>query len=153
MTLAGAPNDIIQNLNPISIIIMIPILDHGIYPGLRKMGVNLSPIRRMTVGYFFATAAMVAAAVMQHYIYQTSSCGYHASDEGCVSPIIVWAQCVPVSIFLPCQAGPRTLEPGSREPQPDSFADIDPSTSSSVSPSSSPMSPRTSTPSPRPPRT
>ncbi|KAL2114660.1 hypothetical protein VUR80DRAFT_2640 [Thermomyces stellatus] len=95
MRLAGAPNDIIQNLNPISIIIMIPILDHLVYPGLRKLGVNLSPIRRMTVGYFFAAAAMVAAAVMQHYIYQTSSCGYHASDEGCESPILVWAQCVP----------------------------------------------------------
>lgn len=98
MRLAGAPNDIIQNLNPISIIIMIPILDHLVYPGFRKMGVNLSPIRRMTVGYFFAAAAMVAAAVMQHYIYKLSPCGKHASDEGCEAPILVWAQCVPVCL-------------------------------------------------------
>lgn len=96
MKLAGAPNDIIQNLNPISIIIMIPILDHVVYPGFRKIGINLSPIRRMTVGYFFAAAAMVAAAVMQHYIYKLSPCGMHASDEGCEAPILVWAQCVPV---------------------------------------------------------
>lgn len=100
MKLAGAPNDIIQNLNPISIIIMIPILDHVIYPGFRKVGINLSPIRRMTVGYFFAAAAMVAAAVMQHYIYKLSPCGMHASDEGCEAPILVWAQCVPVC-FVP----------------------------------------------------
>ena len=113
MKLAGAPNDIIQNLNPISILIMVPILDRGIYPALRKAGVNLSPIRRMTVGYFFAAASMVAAAVMQHYIYKMSPCGYHASDEGCEAPIIVWAQCVPVSATLPppfFPAAPATIK-------------------------------------------
>lgn len=99
MKLAGAPNDIIQNLNPIAILVMIPMLDRGIYPGLRKLGVNLSPIRRMLVGYFAAAASMVAAAVMQHYIYKTSPCGYSASDEGCEAPIIVWAQFAPVSVY------------------------------------------------------
>ncbi|MBE3049715.1 hypothetical protein IMZ48_45915 [Candidatus Bathyarchaeota archaeon] len=81
---------------------MIPILDRGVYPGLRKLGVNLSPIRRMLVGYFFASAAMVAAAVMQHYIYKTSACGDFPTDPDrtdCEAPIIVWAQCVPVSVY------------------------------------------------------
>ncbi|SPN99809.1 related to peptide transport protein [Cephalotrichum gorgonifer] len=95
MRLDGAPNDVIQNLNPISIVIMIPILDHVVYPAFRKAKIHLSPIRRMAIGFFFAAAAMVAAAVMQHYIYKMSPCGDHASDEGCEAPISVWAQCLP----------------------------------------------------------
>ncbi|KAI3538682.1 POT family protein [Colletotrichum filicis] len=96
MVLNGAPNDVIQNLNPLSIIIMIPILDHVVYPGFRKIGFNFTPIKRMTTGFFFAAAAMVAATVMQHYIYQMSPCGDLATicEEG-PAPINVWAQCLP----------------------------------------------------------
>ncbi|GKT42855.1 putative peptide transporter ptr2 [Colletotrichum spaethianum] len=96
MVLGGAPNDVIQNLNPLSIIIMIPLLDHFVYPGFRKMGFNFTPIKRMTTGFFFAAASMIAAAVMQHYIYQMSPCGDHATicDDG-PAPINVWAQCLP----------------------------------------------------------
>ncbi|TQN64311.1 putative peptide transporter ptr2 [Colletotrichum shisoi] len=96
MVLGGAPNDVIQNLNPLSIIIMIPILDHLVYPGFRKMGFKFTPIKRMATGFVFATFAMVAAAVMQHYIYQMSPCGDHATicEEG-PAQINVWAQCLP----------------------------------------------------------
>ncbi|KAK2018518.1 POT family protein [Colletotrichum eremochloae] len=96
MVLNGAPNDVIQNLNPLSIIIMIPILDHFVYPGFRKLGLNFTPIKRMTTGFFFAAASMVAAAVMQHYIYQMSPCGEYATicEEG-PAKINVWAQCLP----------------------------------------------------------
>lgn len=104
LQLGGVPNDIIQNLNPISIVIMIPILDHVIYPGFRKMGFAFTPIKRMTVGFFFATGSMVAAAVMQHYIYTKSPCGKHASDPDCIeefgkADISVWAQVLPY-IFI-----------------------------------------------------
>lgn len=104
MQLHGVPNDIIQNLNPISIIIMIPLLDHVVYPGFRKIGFAFTPIKRMTTGFFFATGAMVAAAVMQHYIYKTSPCGNHAADSDCIEEngkanINVWAQVVPY-IFI-----------------------------------------------------
>ncbi|KAH0369073.1 PTR2-domain-containing protein, partial [Aureobasidium melanogenum] len=104
LQLGGVPNDIIQNLNPISIVIMIPILDHVIYPGFRKMGFAFTPIKRMTVGFFFATGSMIAAAVMQHYIYTKSPCGKHASDPDCIeefgkADISVWAQVLPY-IFI-----------------------------------------------------
>ncbi|KAF6823907.1 peptide transporter ptr2 [Colletotrichum plurivorum] len=96
MVLNGAPNDVIQNLNPLSIIIMIPLLDHLVYPGLRKMGFNFTPIKRMTSGFFFAAAAMVAATVMQHFIYQKSPCKDQATicEKG-PADINVWAQCLP----------------------------------------------------------
>lgn len=54
MTLNGTPNDLIQNLNPISIIIMIPIFDHIIYPFLRKKNINFSPIKRIYAGFLVA---------------------------------------------------------------------------------------------------
>ncbi|TDZ16305.1 putative peptide transporter ptr2 [Colletotrichum orbiculare MAFF 240422] len=100
MRLNGAPNDVIQNLNPLSIIIMIPILDHVVYPGFRRLGFVFTPIKRMTTGFFFAAASMVAAAVMQHYIYQMSPCRDRATIcEAGVADINVWAQCLPY-IFI-----------------------------------------------------
>ncbi|KAL3462151.1 POT family-domain-containing protein [Aspergillus heterothallicus] len=101
MELHGVPNDIIQNLNPISIVIMIPLIDNLLYPGLRKLGLAFTPIKRMTTGFFMSCASMVAAAVMQYYIYEKSPCGWHANkilDDGtpCApAPINVWAQCLP----------------------------------------------------------
>jgi len=94
----GVPNDIISNLNPLSLIILIPIFDLFIYPGLRRAGIKFTPIKRMTLGFFCGSAAMVWAAVIQHVIYQRNPCGTSASTceapDGTliVSTINVWAQ-------------------------------------------------------------
>merc|ERR1711939_558222 len=92
MELNGVPNDIIQNLNPISIVIFIPLMDFFIYPALRK-----APIKRIALGFGLASLAMVAACVTQVYIYRLSPCGTHASDPDCPgpAPINVWVQTVP----------------------------------------------------------
>lgn len=101
MQLNGVPNDLIQNLNPISIVILIPILDRFVYPGLRRLGFNFTPLKRMASGFLFSSLSMIAAAVMQYYIYKMSPCGDHTTDrldEGetqCIAPINVWAQCLP----------------------------------------------------------
>lgn len=90
------PNDLIQNLNPISIVILIPILDRFVYPGLRRIGINFTPLKRMAFGFLFSSLAMIAAAVMQYYIYQKSPCGKMMSEtEDCIAPINVWAQSLP----------------------------------------------------------
>ncbi|KAJ7453376.1 peptide transporter PTR2B [Mycena latifolia] len=97
MRLSGTPNDLIQNLNPISIIIMIPIFERLIYPFLRSRGINFTPIKRITAGFFVAGLAMVYAAVLQKYLYDTSPCHDHLPSE-CTdadgnplsSPINVW---------------------------------------------------------------
>ncbi|PHH77609.1 hypothetical protein CDD80_436 [Ophiocordyceps camponoti-rufipedis] len=108
MELHGVPNDIIQNLNPISILIIIPVFDHLLYPFLRKMGFAFTPIKRMTTGFIIAALSMVASAVMQYYIYQKSPCGWYANKTVVVdgaerqcppAPINVWAQCLPY-IFI-----------------------------------------------------
>ncbi|TKX24631.1 putative peptide transporter ptr2 [Elsinoe australis] len=101
MRLNGVPNDIIQNLNPISIVIMIPIFDFVIYPALRKAGIRFTPLKRMATGFFFASLAMVAACVIQVYVYRMSPCGNQAAtcedEEGNTrfADINVWVQTLP----------------------------------------------------------
>ncbi|KAG6864441.1 hypothetical protein C0991_009499 [Blastosporella zonata] len=74
MTLNGTPNDLIQNLNPISIIVMIPIFDYFVYPFLRRRGINFTPIKRIYAGFLVAGLAMTYASVLQSYINKTSPC-------------------------------------------------------------------------------
>ncbi|KAF7118462.1 hypothetical protein CNMCM5793_007983 [Aspergillus hiratsukae] len=96
MRLGGVPNDIINNLNPISLVIFIPIMDKFIYPGLRRMGIKFTPLKRITAGFFCAGAGMIVAAVTQHYVYKLGPCGSDANyclDElNQHSPISVWVQ-------------------------------------------------------------
>jgi POT family proton-dependent oligopeptide transporter len=65
MNLGKTPNDIVAKLNPIFIIIVIPIMDFGVYPALRKMGVNFTPIKKITAGFALSSFAMVSACVIQ----------------------------------------------------------------------------------------
>jgi dipeptide/tripeptide permease len=78
LTTNGVPNDLLDNLNPLAIIVMIPILNHGVYPLLRKLGIRFGPIKRMTTGLFIAAIGASAYAIIQHFIYKTSPCGDHA---------------------------------------------------------------------------
>lgn len=100
MTLNGLPNDILQNLNPFTLIIFIPLVDQFGYPFLARIGYPLTPLKRITLGFWTGTAAMIWAAVLQYYIYKTSNCGHYASNPfedaahtiPCVSPLNVWIQ-------------------------------------------------------------
>lgn len=105
MNLGSVPNDIISNLNPIFIIIIIPIMDFIIYPGLRKMGINFTPIKKITAGFFLASMSMVSACVTQYYIYKVSNCGdnINALTKGgrtdCSAPFTVWIQAFPYALI------------------------------------------------------
>jgi proton-dependent oligopeptide transporter, POT family len=93
MRLNGVPNDVLSNLNPFSLIILIPVCDHFIYPALRQAGINFSPIKKITLGFYTGAAAMIWACVVQVYIYRDSPCGKYAAGEECdPSSINVWAQ-------------------------------------------------------------
>jgi POT family proton-dependent oligopeptide transporter len=95
MTRNGVPNDVITNLNPISLVIFIPIVDNFLYPALRKAGIKFTPIKRMALGFMLASMAMVSAAVIQHYVYSTGACGKYMNDCDTPSPVNVWVQSVP----------------------------------------------------------
>jgi dipeptide/tripeptide permease len=95
MTTNGAPNDLLGNFNPLTIIVAVPIISYGLYPLLRKWKIKFGPIARITFGFVLAAFSTTAGAVTQYYVYQTSPCGYYAT--GCtvgsgVSPISIWVQ-------------------------------------------------------------
>jgi hypothetical protein len=70
----GMPNDLMQNFDPISIIVFIPILDMVVYPILRKFKIELKPIARITIGFFFGSICLAYAAIVQHIIYSSGPC-------------------------------------------------------------------------------
>ncbi|KAL7826189.1 hypothetical protein SRHO_G00339270 [Serrasalmus rhombeus] len=63
--------DQMQTVNPILILVMVPIVDSAVYPLIKKCGLNFTPLKRMTVGMFMAGLAFVAAALVQIQIDQT----------------------------------------------------------------------------------
>lgn len=70
----GIPNDLMQNFDPIAIIVFVPILDRLVYPLMRKMHINFPPINRITLGFWVASLAMAYAAIVQHLIYAAGPC-------------------------------------------------------------------------------
>ncbi|KAI7807849.1 PepT1 [Triplophysa rosa] len=63
--------DQMQIVNPILIVIMVPIMDNLVYPLIKKCHVNLTPLRRITIGMLLAALAFVAAALLQIQIDKT----------------------------------------------------------------------------------
>ncbi|XP_026218174.1 solute carrier family 15 member 1-like [Anabas testudineus] len=98
--------DQMQTVNPILILILVPIMDSVIYPLISKCKLNFTPLKRMTVGMFFAALAFVAAALVQMQIDKTLPT-FPSSTEGQVKFLNV------VNRTLDVQAGTNefTLEP------------------------------------------
>ncbi|CAO3634834.1 unnamed protein product [Cunninghamella blakesleeana] len=67
----NVPNDIMQNINPITLIICIPIMDRIVYPGLRRLGFPMRPMVRITCGFVFASLGMAYTAIIQKIIYSS----------------------------------------------------------------------------------
>ncbi|XP_074995719.1 solute carrier family 15 member 1 [Calonectris borealis] len=63
--------DQMQTVNPILIIVMVPVVDAVIYPLIKKCKINFTPLRKITVGMFLASLAFVAAALLQVQIDKT----------------------------------------------------------------------------------
>lgn len=93
----GVPNDLFNNFNPLTIIVLIPILDYAVYPLLRKYRIDFKPVYRIFFGFCLAAASNIAGAVYQHQVYQTSPCGSYATDCAETSPISAWRM---TSVFI-----------------------------------------------------
>ncbi|KAF1669557.1 S15A1 protein, partial [Pygoscelis papua] len=63
--------DQMQTVNPILIILMVPVVDALVYPLIKKCKINFTPLRKITVGMFLASLAFVAAALVQVQIDKT----------------------------------------------------------------------------------
>ncbi|WVR05519.1 hypothetical protein IAU60_002537 [Kwoniella sp. DSM 27419] len=103
MRLDGVPNDLLNNFNPLAIIIAAPLLNYGLYPFMARMGRPLKPMTRMAIGFLLGTIGCIIAALVQWRIYVTSPCGYRASTcvetIGETSPVSLWWQ-IPI-YFIP----------------------------------------------------
>jgi len=55
-------------MNPLFVMIVIPALNFLVYAPLRKRGIEIKPLQKMTVGMFLTALAFVAAAVLQQAI-------------------------------------------------------------------------------------
>ena len=49
----------------VSLLILIPFIDRVVYPGLRHLGINFTPLRRIGVGLLFAAASVAMAGVVE----------------------------------------------------------------------------------------
>ena len=90
----GVPNDVINNFNPLAIIVFTPILDYGIYPFLTKMKINPNVTIRIFIGFMIAAGAMAGGAILQRMVYNKSPCGDFASTCGTQADISLWQTCV-----------------------------------------------------------
>jgi POT family proton-dependent oligopeptide transporter len=86
MALHGIPNDLMQNFDPIAIIVFLPIVDQVLMPTLRKHKIPFPPINRIVTGFWIASLAMVYAAVIQYYIYQAGPCYDHPLCDAAMGP-------------------------------------------------------------------
>lgn len=55
----------IQALNPILVMLMIPVFGFGIYPMVEKLGIRVTPLRKMTVGMLLAGFSFLAVGLTQ----------------------------------------------------------------------------------------
>jgi dipeptide/tripeptide permease len=72
MTTNGAPNDLLTHFNPLTIIVVSPLMAQFVYPLLQRKGIKLGRIDRMTIGYVLATISGVIGAILQYRVYETS---------------------------------------------------------------------------------
>ncbi|XP_070711523.1 solute carrier family 15 member 1b [Pempheris klunzingeri] len=63
--------DQMQTVNPILILILVPIMDSVVYRLISKCNLDFTPLKRMTVGMFLAALAFIAAALVQIQIDTT----------------------------------------------------------------------------------
>ncbi|KAG5437022.1 hypothetical protein PCANB_001298 [Pneumocystis canis] len=74
MQLHGLPSELMQQVNSLTLILLIPFFNYYVYPKLRKVGILFRPISRITMGFFFGSLAMAYTAIIQDRIYSSPPC-------------------------------------------------------------------------------
>jgi POT family proton-dependent oligopeptide transporter len=55
----------IAALNPVMVMVLIPVFGYGVYPALERMGIRTTPLRRMSAGMVLAALSFVAVGLLQ----------------------------------------------------------------------------------------
>jgi len=67
MNLQGIPNDLMQDFDPISILLFVPISNFLILPFIRNRGIHFHPTARISL-------SIMCVAIIQHLIYISPPC-------------------------------------------------------------------------------
>lgn len=68
--------------NNVAILILVPLCDQYFFPMLKEKGYNLSMLNKIGIGFFFATLAMVTAALIEMYrLQQAPDSGSYDDDS------------------------------------------------------------------------
>ena len=82
----------IPSLNPLMVMALIPFNNFVIYPLIGKLGVVVTPLRKMTVGMLMAAAAFAIVAMLQERIDLLALSGEKLSVAWHVLPYLVMTQ-------------------------------------------------------------
>jgi POT family proton-dependent oligopeptide transporter len=104
METSGVPNDLMPDLNAITVLLCLPLATHGLYPMLRRLRISFPPATRIALGFLLEAMAMGFAAGVQHYIYTSAPCYDHprecpASPHGSLPNSVSVALQIPVYVF------------------------------------------------------
>lgn len=83
----GVPNDLLDNLNSVTIVLMVPIMNHIVYPLLRKYNIRWGGISRITFGFAVCTIGSLGYPILQYYVYKSSPCGWNATTCADIMPV------------------------------------------------------------------
>ncbi|KAF3768203.1 hypothetical protein M406DRAFT_65422 [Cryphonectria parasitica EP155] len=102
ITLHSIPNNLMQNWDPITIIIFIPICNYFLYPSLARLGFQIYPVTRIFWSFMLGTGAMAYAAGMQKLIYESGPC-YNA-PAACPAALEADGSYTPNNVHIAIQA-------------------------------------------------
>ena len=74
------------------VMMLIPLNNWVIYPGLERLGMSMAPLRRMTIGMFMASVAFVCVAMIQQAVDAGSERGEMVHVIWQVIPYLVMTQ-------------------------------------------------------------
>jgi POT family proton-dependent oligopeptide transporter len=76
-------------LNPAMVMVIIPLLNFAVYPAIERLGVPLTPLRKMTAGMFLAALSFALVALVQMRIDQLGESGQKLSALWQIAPYLV----------------------------------------------------------------
>ena len=77
-------------MNPVLILVMIPLFDQVIYPCLERVGLSLKPLRRMLLGMLLGALAFLASGLLQLIIESRASTGVESSSVSANQVSMLW---------------------------------------------------------------
>ncbi|KAJ2013921.1 hypothetical protein GGI14_005127 [Coemansia sp. S680] len=90
--------DQLNAVNCLVLVIAIPVFDNFVFPLLRRCGLRMGPIVRITTGYSIVVCAFIYVTVLQKVIYSTGPYYDFTGPDvpvGATNDISVWYQIVP----------------------------------------------------------